>query len=122
MVPAPVLAEYWVGATAQERHEKEIFEIATQIAPFDAPAAILAAEMFRDHNKIDELVNRYSIGFHCIKIDIMIAAIAITNERATRLVTHDRDLYTDIVQNRIEVVDLPDFGQRGSQKNFLDPQ
>jgi len=116
MIPTPVLAEYWVGAPSQERRDKRVYEIAAEIAPFDARAAALAADLFRDQYKMEELSKKYNIGYDCIKIDMMIAAIAITNERATRLVTHDSDLFVEIVKDRIEVRNLSDFGQDGRQK------
>ena len=31
MIPTPVLAEYLVGATAQERREAEVFDLATEV-------------------------------------------------------------------------------------------
>ncbi len=118
MIPTPVLAEYLVGATAQERQEAEVFDIATEVCPFDVPAAVFAASLFRETHRIEEMVEEHNIAKDCIKVDIMIAAIAVTR-KAQKLITEDVKLFKTLVKNQIPVERLPDRPRPGRPRSGL---
>lgn len=124
IIPAPALAEYWAGAPSQERHELQIFEMGAEIAPFDLRAAMIAGDLFRELYPIDALASQFNVKRNCIKIDIMIASIAIasleTSRKINRVVTHDHDLFKAIIRNKIKVIDIPDIKPPHPQGNFLD--
>ena len=118
MIPAPVLAEYLAGATVQERHELEVFDLATEIGPFDANAARFAADLFRDVHQIEQMTQEYNVSKECIKIDIMLAAIAVTRN-AQKIITHDTELIKILVKQRIPVESLPDIAAPGGQRSLF---
>ncbi len=85
---------------------------------------MIAGDLFRELHLIDDLANQFNIHHNCIKIDIMIASIAIasleTGRKINRVVTHDHDLFKAIIRNKIKVIDIPDIQIQGFQRNFLE--
>jgi predicted nucleic acid-binding protein len=108
IVPAPVLAEYLVGADARERQEGRIFEMGFQTHPFDVPAAVIAAELQRDKYLIDEVREEHGLNRDTIRTDIMIISIAIYR-KAQKIITHDHALFKTLAQQQIPVGELPDI-------------
>lgn len=119
MIPTPVLAEYLVDATTQERQAGEVFDLAAEICPFDTPAAVFAAELFRDIHQIDEMAQEFQVSKNCIKIDIMIAAIAVTR-KAQKIITHDVELLKRLINKQIPVESLPEIKTSSSQTRLFD--
>lgn len=110
IIPAIVLSEYLVGANATELHDRTIFEKGFQIAPFDVPAAMIAADLARDIDLIKTVAKDHNIDRQCIKSDIMIAAIAI-HRQAEKIVTSDKyfAVFKKIVKDKITISKLPDI-------------
>jgi predicted nucleic acid-binding protein len=108
IIPAPVLAEYLVGESATDLHEGTIFETGFQIAPFDVPAAMIAAELTRDIDLIKSIKKEEGVSHQCIKTDIMIAAIAI-HRKAEKIITSDRgfEVFRKLVAKQIAVGPIP---------------
>jgi predicted nucleic acid-binding protein len=109
LVPAIVLSEYLVGANATELHDGTIFEKGFQIAPFDVPAAKIAADLARDIDLIKTISKEHHIDRQCIKSDIMIAAIAIQRD-AERIVTSDKyfRVFEKLVSGKIAISKIPE--------------
>jgi predicted nucleic acid-binding protein len=110
MVPAPVLAEYLVGATATELHEMAVFEMGFQVPPFDAPAAKITAELPRDTDLIKTIKKEQRVGHQCVKTDAMIIAIAISRS-ADRIVTSDNDFLVleRLAKGKISISRIPEI-------------
>src|SRR5262249_2902327 len=118
MIPTPVLAEYFVGATATERHEMEIMERGFVFPPLDVPSALIAADLMRDIATTEEVKDETGLDIQSIKSDTFIIAIAIQH-RATRIITHDSH-FRKLARNRIAISELPDIVEQG-ELTFKDP-
>src|ERR1700691_1630264 len=92
MIPAPIIAEYLVGASATELNEGTIFELNFQIPPFDLPAAKIAANLMRDTDLLRTVQTEERVPHQCVKTDIMIIAIAM-HRGAEKIVTSDSDFH-----------------------------
>jgi predicted nucleic acid-binding protein len=118
LVPSIVLSEYLVGANATELHDGTIFEKGFQIAPFDVPAAKIAADLSRDIDLIKTVAREHQVQRQCIKSDIMIAAVAI-HRQAEKIITTDSGfrVFERIVADKIAISKIPEIPE-----NFDDEQ
>ena len=110
LLPSIVLSEYLVGANATELHNGTIFEKGFQIAPFDVPAAKIAADLSRDIDMIMTIAKEHNVHRQCIKSDVMIAAIAI-HRKAEKIITSDKDfqVFKKIVGDKIAISKIPEI-------------
>ena len=87
MIPAPVIAEYFAGASETELEESEILKRGFEIPVLDLPSAILAARLQRG-GVAEAIRDEFGIGRQQIRVDAFIVAIAIVNG-ADSIVTND---------------------------------
>jgi predicted nucleic acid-binding protein len=111
MVPSPVIAEYFVGATATQIHEAELLRRGFEHPSLDEASAMLAVTLQRG-GKLDEIHEEYGLPKQSIKIDAFIIAIAILNG-AEKIITHDVDGFTKLAGGRIAIEDIPDLPKQG---------
>jgi predicted nucleic acid-binding protein len=113
LVPAPVVAEYLVGASATEFHEAAILRRGFRIADLDAEAAHLAARLQRG-GKVDFIHKEYRIPKQSIKIDSFIIAISIV-QGASKIVTNDLREFKVLAEGQPIVVDtIPIVPEQGT--------
>jgi predicted nucleic acid-binding protein len=105
MVPAPVVAEYFAGATATELHEQGLLMRGFEIPVLDARSAVLAAELQRG-GVVDALHDEYGVPRQHLRIDAMIIAIAIAKE-AHIIITHNVNEFRTLARGRIDVQPVP---------------
>lgn len=101
MVPAPVIAEYFVGATDTQLHELELLKRGFEYPALDARSAVLAAELQRG-GVIDALHDQLNTTKRQLRIDAMIIAIAIVKQADT-IITHNVNELTTLSRGRIKV-------------------
>lgn len=105
MVPAPVLAEYFVGASATELRNMEVLRRGFLTPPLNTRAAILAAELQRG-SRIQTAIEMTGSGRQCLKTDALIIAIAICND-AEFIVTNNVSEFESLADGRIEIHEVP---------------
>lgn len=105
MVPSVVLAEYLVGCEKSSREtQRDIIGKNFFIAPFDAKAAAIAADLY-DKSMVDEIRTEMGIGKQCIKADIKILATAIAHG-ASHIYVNDEQMRV-LAQGKIIVNGIP---------------
>jgi predicted nucleic acid-binding protein len=122
-IPAHALAEFLAGYDDAQVH-RTIISLSRSfvIAPFDAKAAIIAAKIQRDWNKIKQIANESGVDRCQIKADICIVASAVASGAST-LYSHDRQMVSLAQGHGITVKELPPpRTQTSAQKNFLPPE
>ena len=105
MVPAPVVAEYLVGATETEIQEATLLRRGFEIPAFDLRAAMLAAELQRG-GVVNQIRDETGLSKPAIRIDAFIIAIAIANG-AEEIVTHDTKGFRRLARGKIEIIEVP---------------
>ncbi len=105
MVPSPVVAEYLVGATQTQFHEKAIICQGFEHPDLDIRCAELAAKLQRG-GMVDEIHRETGISKPSMRIDSFIIAIAVINE-ADKIVTHNLDEFKKLARGQIEIIDVP---------------
>lgn len=108
-LPAPVIAEYLVGIPSTERAKTyQVLQKRYVIKDFNAAAALVTASLPK-YNQRDFEASR-----PCIKVDTMIAAIAIVHGIST-LYTHDINDFNKILDGKgVKVSDLPPLSWQNS--------
>ncbi len=116
LVPSVVVAEFLAGI-ADERSAAvlAVLERRFRVAPFDTPAAVVAAKIWRkvkseNAGLLEELKDGGS-SRPKIKADIQIIATAVVR-KADRIITHDTGLQK-LAQGWIEAVPIPDIPTQG---------
>lgn len=106
-LPAQSLAEFLAGYDEAERAES-LAALAESfvIAPFDAKAAAVAAELQYDWNKLKAIGEEFGLTKQQIKADINVLASSIAVE-AAYLYTEDAQMKS-FAQNKIIIRPLPD--------------
>lgn len=117
MIPAPVLSEYLIGASATELHELEILQRGFQIPSLDLASAILAAELQRG-DTIRLIQDEFDLGRECIKTDALIIAIAIQNH-ASKIITNNERHFKVLARGRIPISGVPDVPGSSEQPGLL---
>jgi predicted nucleic acid-binding protein len=105
-LPAQALAEFLVGYDAEQRRQSLARLSRTfLIAPLDAKAAAIAAELQTNRAAIDETKEHFGLVKQHIKADINVIACAIA-AGATHLFSEDGQMRT-LAQGKIIVEPLP---------------
>jgi len=105
MIPSIVLAEFLTGQDpVSQRSVKEIIGKAFFIAPFDAKAAVIAAELF-DKQEFDAAKQESEVGRQCLKADYKILATAIAHG-ASAIYANDQH-FIKFADGKIVVRDIP---------------
>ena len=118
MIPSVVLAEFLTGQSLDShRSVREIIGKAFFVAPFDAKAAAIAAELF-DKSTFDTIRQDDQVGRQCLKADYQIVATAIAHG-ATTIYADDEHL-PKIADGQILVRPVPDIP--GTQNNLFDEE
>lgn len=101
------VAEYLVGGTELERKE-QLIELSSKfkICPFDAKAAVIAAELRSDREFINSLKDDAGKTRVCIKSDINIVATAKAHG-VERVYSADRDLRKVAAKCQLSAMDIP---------------
>lgn len=107
MVPAPVVAEYLVGADDTQFAEMRILKRGFEIGALDAKSAAIAATLQRG-GVVDEIRQEFGHPKRMIRIDAFIIAIAIS-EGAKKIITHNVREFEKLAKGRIVVEDVPDL-------------
>lgn len=116
MIPSPVVAEYLVGATATQFHEKEILRRGFEIHEFDVHRAELAAHLQRGA-MVEIIHDEFGTPKQNIRIDSFIIAIAILGE-AEKIVTNNVAEFKLLARGMIVIDEVPfiteqlKFGER----------
>jgi predicted nucleic acid-binding protein len=117
LVPSVVLAEFLAGVP-EERSAAvlAVMEKRFKIAPFDTPAAVIAARIWRkvkseNASLLDDL-RQDGVSRIKIKADIQIIATAVAR-KADRIISHDAGLQK-LAEGWIEAVPIPDIPTQGS--------
>jgi predicted nucleic acid-binding protein len=107
MIPAPVVAEYLVGADETEMHELEILKRGFEFPEFNVRAAALAAELQRG-GLLDSIHDEFGMSKQSIKVDAFIIGIAVIFD-AEKIITHDIREFTKLARGRIAIEEVPDL-------------
>ncbi len=107
IIPAPSLAEYLVKLPAEQRAKSiALFEKSFIIAPLDAKAAAIAADLQYDMDALKSLAKEYSISRQMIKADVYVLACSIA-AGATAIYSCDEHLVR-MAKGKIIVRQLPE--------------
>lgn len=106
LVPAPVLAEYLIGAVDTELNELSVLRRNFQIGNLDVASAVTAAKLQRK-GKLKAIEEDYNLDRQCIKADALIIAIAIHNH-SSKIITRD-DHFKVLADGRIPISPVPDI-------------
>ena len=117
MVPAPVIAEYLVGATDTQIQELEVLRRGFEIPSLDAPSSTRAAILQRG-GIVNEIRAEYGTPRQSIKIDAFIIAIAIENH-ASRIITNNVREFKKLARGQILVDEVPVIQQQGDMFSSL---
>ena len=110
ILPAPVIAEYLVGFSAEEQKiQEEILQKYFIIVSFDYKAARLASELERAKSPRD-IQAEFGIDRQNVKTDVQIVATAIVFG-AHAIVSHD-DHMKVIAGDRIKIIDVPSISEQ----------
>lgn len=122
IVPAPVVAEYLLGVPPERQPEvHEALAKRFAIAPFDAAAAALFAEIWYRRNGGRSVSEEMRFGLDCtskhvLKVDCQIVAIA-RSRKANVIYSHDEGV-RKFAGNEIEVRAIPPL-TKNQQLTFL---
>jgi predicted nucleic acid-binding protein len=106
-LPAQSLAEFLVGYTAEQRRQSLArLSQGFLIAPLDAKAAIIAADLQTDWNtRVKAVMQEFGLTRQQVKADINVLACAIA-ANASRLYSEDRQMIS-LANGKILVEPLP---------------
>lgn len=106
LIPTPVVVEYLAGITTERRaRQHELLQRRFYIPAFDAPSAVLAAELWSEvSNRHDDAQQRPDR--QCVKTDCLIIATAI-HHRAECIVTSEVKFFRRVCGDRISVIEVP---------------
>ena len=111
LLPTPVIAEYLTRYDAESRKQQiEFLQERFRIAPFDLPAASMAAAIQNRRNLISGLKEEFGGNRGSIKTDCQIIAVA-TVAGADTIVSHDAAL-RKLAEDYLHAIDLPDISEQ----------
>ncbi len=110
MVPPPVVAEYFVGATATQISEAELLRRGFECPAFDQADAMLAARLQRG-GMVDAIHDEFGTPKQQIRIDCFIIYIDINNDEYI-IITHNIREFRKSAGGRIEIDGVPEIPQQ----------
>lgn len=118
MVPSPVVAEYFVGATATQIQEAELLRMGFELPAFTPADAMLAARLQRG-GMVEQIHDEFGTPKQSIRIDAFIIAVAINNH-ADKIVTNNDREFRRLAGGRIEIDVVPELPQQQTME-FAEP-
>ncbi len=113
IIPAQSLSEFLVGYSIDQQ-QKSVAALSRSfiVAPFDAKAAMIAAQIQDDWDEVKQIMREHGIVKQHIKADINILATAIT-VGATHLYSEDGQMRS-LAKGRILIANLPEVSVKQS--------
>lgn len=117
IIPAPVVSEYLLGSPKFE-DERDILLSRFIIPPLDASSAVIASQLEKSYREtlMKSDSDHQQVGRQSLRIDTMIAAIAISNN-ADVIYTHDVDHFLRVSNKKVRVSEVPNYEE---QLNLLE--